>query len=67
MNKKERIKMKAEITFVQYHTYSIEGKTEEECFKKAYEIFKDDMYYPVAHISYDEVKEVYTYKEESEE
>ena len=44
------------VTFTQYWEYEVEAKTTEEAQDLAYEMFKRDMYYPVAHTSYDEVE-----------
>ena len=58
--------MKAKITFIQYYAYETKGKTEEECFEKAYQLFKNDMYSSIANAFYDEVEEEYEDEEESE-
>ena len=59
--------MKATITFIQYYTYETKGKIEEECFEKAYQLFKDEMCCPIANTTYDDVEEKYEDEEESEE
>ena len=59
--------MKATITFIQYYTYETKGKTEEECFEKAYQLFEDEMCYPIANITYDDVEEKYEDEEDGEE
>ena len=65
--KKGRKFMKAKITFIQYYEYETEGKTEEECFEEAYQLFKSDMYSPIAITSYDEVEEEYIEDDEDED
>ena len=45
--------MKYTVTFVQYHTYTVDAADEETAFDKAHEEFTSDMRRPVANTWYD--------------
>lgn len=51
--------VKGKITFIQTYTYEVEGETENDCFDEAYQLFKNDMYRPIARTGYDDVEEDY--------
>ena len=44
------------VTFVKYYTYNVCADDEDEAFKKAYEEYIREMYYPAADTWYDDVK-----------
>ena len=47
--------MTYKVTFVQYHTYTVDAMDEDEAFHEAYDEFQSDMYYPVANTWCDDV------------
>lgn len=44
------------VTFVKYYTYNVCTDDEDDAFKKAYEEYIREMYYPAADTWYDDVK-----------
>ena len=44
------------VTFTQYYTYQVEANNEQEAENTAYGLFKQEMCYPVANTSYDELE-----------
>lgn len=44
------------VTFMQYHEYTVEAESESDAERKAYQKFKNDMCSPVAHTHYDDVE-----------
>ena len=47
--------MTYEVTFVQYHTYTVDAEDEDKAFNEAYKEFQREMYYPAANTWYDNV------------
>ena len=47
---------KYNITYVQYHSYTIEADNEDEAERLAYKEFESDMRYPVASTYYDNIE-----------
>jgi hypothetical protein len=47
---------KYNITYVQYHSYTIEADNEDEAERLAYKEFEADMRYPVANLYYDDIE-----------
>lgn len=47
--------MTYKVTFVQYHTYTVDAEDEDNAFHEAYDEFQSDMHYPVANTWYDYV------------
>lgn len=45
-----------DVTFTQYHTYTVEAENENEAENLAYKEFASDMRSPIADTSYDEVE-----------
>ena len=48
--------MTYKVTFVQYHTYTVDAKDDDEAENIAYKEFERDMYYPAANTWYDDVE-----------
>lgn len=48
--------MKYTVTFVQYHTYTVDAEDEDKAFDEAYEEFKGDMRSSIAATWYDDVE-----------
>ena len=44
------------VTFTQYYSYQVEANNEQDAENNAYGLFKQEMYYPVANTSYDELE-----------
>ena len=44
------------VTFTQYYTYQVEANNEQDAENNAYNLFKQEMYYPVANTSYDKLE-----------
>ena len=44
------------VSFVQYHTYTVDAEDEDEAFHEAYDEFQSDMRCSIADTSYDYVK-----------
>ncbi len=47
--------MTYKVTFVQYHTYTVDSEDEDGAFHEAYDEFMSDMHYPAANTWYDHV------------
>lgn len=48
--------MKYAVTFVQYHTYTVDAEDEDKAFDEAHEEFKGDMRSSIAATWYDDVE-----------
>ena len=48
--------MEYTVTFVQYHTYTVDAEDEDDALSEAYKEFQREMYYPVANTWYDDVE-----------
>lgn len=47
--------MTYKVTFVQYHTYTVDAEDEDDAFHEAYDEFKSDMRCSISDTSYDYV------------
>jgi hypothetical protein len=45
---------KYNVTYIQYHSYTVEAESEDEAEYVAYKEFETDMRYPVANLYYDD-------------
>lgn len=44
------------VTYIQYHSYTVEADNEDEAESLAYDMFESDMRYPVANTFYDDIE-----------